>query len=137
MQVLIVYAGNGATPSLTTALYIPLTLIYCKFILCHVLALVFTGQITYSCLSTCFDVGSGSSVDHACGGAGHACGGVGGVLASFTTRAKECCSSSFLILPPLSHLMSYFVVVQCIRVKYFIQAMCSSIQMKPTDPSNV
>ena len=40
--------------------------------------------ITYSCLLTCFDVGSGSSVDHASGGVGGvlASGGVGGVLAS-------------------------------------------------------
>ena len=40
-----------------------------------------------------FDVGSGRSVDHASGG-------VGGVLASFNTMVKECCGSSFLIIPP-------------------------------------
>ena len=46
-----------------------------------------------SCLLTCFDVGIGSSVDHASGG-------VGGVLASLTTMVKERCGSSFLIIPP-------------------------------------
>ena len=40
-------------------------------------ALLKQALITYSCLLTCFDVGTGSSVDHASGG-------VGGVLASFT-----------------------------------------------------
>ena len=44
--------------------------------------------ITYSCLLTSIDVGSGSSVDHACGG-------VGGVLASPTTMVKEC-----WVMPP-------------------------------------
>ena len=48
--------------------------------------------ITYSCLLTCFDEGSGSSVDHASGG-------VGGVLASPTSMVKECWGSSFLIIP--------------------------------------
>ena len=38
--------------------------------------------ITYSCLLTSFDVGSGSSVDHASGG-------VGGVMVSLTTMVKE------------------------------------------------
>ena len=46
--------------------------------------------ITYSCLLTCFDVGSGSSFDHASGG-------VGGVMVSLTTMVKEWCGSSFLI----------------------------------------
>ena len=45
--------------------------------------------ITYSCLLTCFDVGSGSFVDHASGGVGHASGGVGGVLASLTTIVTD------------------------------------------------
>ena len=50
--------------------------------------------ITYSCLLTCFDAGSGSSVDHTSGG-------VGGVLASLTTMVKECCGSYFIIILPL------------------------------------
>ena len=44
--------------------------------------------ITYSCLLTSIDVGSGSSADHASGG-------VGGVLASRTTMVKEC-----WVMPP-------------------------------------
>ena len=52
----------------------------------------------------CFDVGSGSSVDQASGG-------VGGVLASLTTMVKECCGSSFIILPPLSNMLYKLVVL--------------------------
>ena len=37
--------------------------------------------ITYSCLLTCFNMGTGTSVDHASGG-------VGGVLASFITMVS-------------------------------------------------
>ena len=47
----------------------------------------------YFYLLLCFDVGSGSSVDHASGG-------VGGVLASLPTMVKECKGSSFLIISP-------------------------------------
>ena len=62
-----------------------LTLIYCIFISMPPTCPRFAKQslITYSCLFMCFDVGSGSSVDHPSGM-------VGGVLASFTTMVKEC-----------------------------------------------
>ena len=50
-------------------------------------------------------MGSGSSVDHASGG-------VGGVLASLTTMVKECCGSSFLIIPP------WLLLVEAIKIRY-------------------
>ena len=62
-----------------------LTLVSCIFIKClgHAMAL-----ITDSCLLACFNVGSGSSVDHTCGG-------VGGVQASLPTKLESVVASPF------------------------------------------
>ena len=48
--------------------------------------------ITYSCLVTCSDESSGSSVDHV-----RVWRGIGGVLASLTTMVKECINNTQII----------------------------------------